>query len=77
MNVNCHLIAEYSRDCADDRGREIVGRREMVRFGKGRIKDDRIARRESKGEIKINSNEGADLKDLSVTLQIMSAHKKK
>ena len=62
MNVNCHLIAEYSRDYSDDRGREIVGRRELGRFGKGRIKDDRIARRASKGESKINSNEGTDLK---------------
>ena len=67
MNVNCRLIAEDSRDYLDDRDREIVGRRELGHFGKGRIKDDRIARRASKGESKINSNEGVDLKGLSVT----------
>ena len=70
------LLQVDSRDFSDDRGREIVGRRELVRFGKGQIKDDRIARRASKGERKINSNEGADLKGLSVTQQIMSAHRK-
>ena len=62
MNVNCHLIAEDSRDSVDNRGREIVGRRELGFFSKGQIKDDRISRRASKGEIKINSNEGTDLK---------------
>ena len=70
------LLQVDSKDFSDDRGREIVGRRELGRFGKGRIKDDRIARRASKGESKINSNEGADLKGLSVTQQIMSAHRK-
>ena len=67
MNVNCRLIVEDSRDCSDDRGREIVGRRELGCFGKVRIKDDRIARRASKGERKINRNKGAYLKGLSVT----------
>ena len=70
------LLQLGSRDFSDDRDREIVGRRELGRFGKGRIKDNMIARRASKGESKINSNEGADLKGLSVTQQIMSAHRK-
>ena len=61
------LLQVDSRDFSDDRSREIVGRRELGHFGKGRIKDDRIVRRMSKGERKINSNEGTDLKGLSVT----------
>ena len=72
MNVNCRLIAEDSRDCSDDCDREIVGRSELGHFGKGRIKYDKISRRASKGERKINSNKGADVKGLSVTQQIMS-----
>ena len=70
------LLQVDSRDFADDRGREIVGRRELGHFGKGRIKDERITRRASKGESKINSNEGAYLKGLLVTQQIMSVHRK-
>ena len=61
------LLQVGSREFSDDRGREIVGRRELGRFGKGRIKYDKIARRVSKGERKINRNKGAYLKGLSVT----------
>ena len=43
---------------------------------KGRTAADGIARRANKGEDKMNSNKGADLKGLSVTQRIMSAHRK-
>ena len=76
MNVNCRLIAEDSRDCSDDHDREIVSRRELGRFGKGQIKDDRIVRRANKVKGKIKRNKGADLKGLSVTHRILSACRK-
>ena len=43
---------------------------------KGRTETGRIARRASEVEGKINSHKGADLKYLSVTKWIMSAHRK-
>ena len=45
-------------------------------MGKVQTKADGIARRENEGEDKMNSNKGADLKGLSVTQRIMSAHRK-
>ena len=45
-------------------------------FGKNRTETGRIARRESEVEGEINSDKGIDLKDLSVTKWIMTAHKK-
>ena len=43
---------------------------------KGRTETGRIARRASEVEGKINSDKGADLKDMSVTKRIMSVHRK-
>ena len=45
-------------------------------LGKVQTKADGIARRENEGEDKMNSNKGTDLKGLSVTQRIMSAHRK-
>ena len=55
---------------------EIGGRRELGSFGKGQTETNRIARRESEVEGKTNSNKSTDREDLSVTQQIMSAHRK-
>ena len=45
-------------------------------LGKGRAKANGIARRENEGEDKMNSKKGTDLKVLSITQWIMSAHRK-
>ena len=45
-----------------------------VVLGKGQTEADGIARRENEGEDKMNRNKDVDLKGLSVTQRIMSAH---
>jgi len=62
--INCRLIAGASK------------RLFRLPRGEGRTETDRISRSASKVEGKIKSNKGADLKGLSVTQRIMSAHRK-
>ena len=77
MSFNCRRLQETIQTTAARRSSwEIGGRKELGSFGEGRTETDRIARRASKIEGKVNSNKGADLKGLSVTQQIMSAHRK-
>ena len=45
-------------------------------FDEGRTETDRIARRTSEAKDKMNNDKGTNLKDLSVTDQIMNAYRK-
>ena len=77
MSFNCRWTQETVQTTAARRHSwEIGGRRELGNFGKGRTKTSRIARRASEVEGKINSDKGVDLKYMSVTKRIMSAHRK-
>ena len=77
MSFDCRWTQETVQTTTTRRySWEIGGRRKLGSFGKGRTETDRIARRASEVEVKINSNKGANLKGLSVTQRIMIAYKK-
>ena len=77
MLFTCRWIQETLQIITTQKlSEETSGRRELGSFGKGRTETDRIARRASKVEGKINNDKGVDLKDMSVTKRIMSAHRK-
>ena len=61
--IDVVLLQEDSKDCSYCRGAK-------VQIG------DKIARRASKVEGEANNDKGVDLKGLSVTQRIMSAHRK-
>ena len=75
MSFNCRWTQETVQTTAARRySWEIGGRRELGSFDEGWTETDRISRKESKVEGKINSNQGTDLKGLSITQRIMSTH---
>ena len=77
MSFNCRWTQETVQTTTARRySWEIGGRRKLGRFGKSRTETYRIARRESEVEGKSNRNKGTDLEGLSVTQQVMSAHRK-
>ena len=77
MSFDCRWTQETFQTTTTRRYNwEIGGKRKLGSFGKSQTETYRITRRESKVEGKANNDKGADLKGLSVTQRIMSAHRK-